>query len=351
MICFGIYACKVTTSQTESLHCMIPKEKRLKLLEQLRSYLQQNSEEFQEIKYRALNANAWFTMENIDLAVKGIEEEFLSPEKLIDWANQYPEIGQLKTVGIIMAGNIPLVGFHDFLCGFVSGHILKIKPSSKDEILLKHFVYKLIEWQSEVQDMVQFPEQLTGCDAYIATGSNNSSRYFEQYFGKYPNIIRKNRTSIALLNGDETEEEMQLLAKDFFSYFGLGCRNVTQVLLPKGYNFEKIFNGCKAFEDLILHHKYKNNYDYHLAIYLLNKIPYWTNNSMLLVENEIPFSAVSVLHFKYYDDLHDEIEQLINNESIQTIVGKGFTPFGQAQKPSLFDYADGVDTMKFLSTL
>jgi len=330
---------------------MIPKEKRLKLLEQFRSYLQQNTEEFQEIKYRALNANAWFTMENIDLAVNGIIEQFLNINLLSAWANHYDAVEHPKKVGIIMAGNIPLVGFHDFLCGFISGHILKIKPSSKDEILLKHIAQKLINWQPEVQEMVQFPEQLTGCDAYIATGNNNSSRYFQQYFGKYPHIIRKNRTSVAILTGEETEREMEMLAHDFFSYFGLGCRNVTQVLIPKNYNFELIFNGCKAYEDLMLHHKYKNNYDYHLAIYLLNKIPYWTNNSMLLVENEIPFSAVSVLHFKYYDNLHDEVEQLKNNESIQTIVGNGFTPFGAAQKPSLFDYADGVDTMKFLSSI
>lgn len=187
-----------------------------------------------------------------------------------------------------------------------------------------------------------------GCDAYIATGSNNTARYFEQYFGKYPHIIRRNRTSVALLDGAETDEELKLLASDVFTYFGLGCRNVTQLYLPEGYDMERLLKIFSLHEDMMMHHKYKNNYDYYLAIYLLNKVPYLTNGSLLMVENELPFSAVSVLHYQYYKDKNAALKKLEDSEDIQCIVGEGNVPFGAAQKPSLSDYADGVDTMSFL---
>jgi hypothetical protein len=270
---------------------------------------------------------------------------------LENWTKQYPKIVSQKKVGMVMAGNIPLVGFHDFLCGFVSGHQLCLKLSSKDEVLLKHLIAKLTEWESEVANEVTIAEQIKNCDAYIATGSNNTSRYFEQYFGKYPHIIRKNRTSVAVLEGNETDEELTLLAKDVFAYFGLGCRNVTQVCVPGGYDFEKLLNIFSNYQDLMLHHKYKNNYDYYLAIYLLNKVPYLTNSSLLLLENSLPFSAVAVLHYRIYGQQENLAEELKNSNEIQTIVGHSFTPFGSAQQPSLTDYADGLDTMHFLCNL
>jgi hypothetical protein len=250
-----------------------------------------------------------------------------------------------------MAGNIPLVGFHDFLCGFLSGHTIFMKLSSKDEVLLRHLIEKLIEWEPEVAAQIHIADNLKNCDAYIATGSNNTARYFEQYFGKYPHIIRKNRTSVAILEGDETEDELYALAKDVFTFYGLGCRNVTQVCVPRGYDFATLQQVFQRYDEYILHHKYKNNYDYHYAIYLLNRVPHISNGSLLMVENELPFSAVSVLHYRYYDDMQALARELEQRNDIQTIVGRGFTPFGAAQVPSLSDYADGVDTMAFLCSL
>ena len=320
------------------------------LLVALGAYMVSDEETWAMAKQRAVDCNAWFTLENIEQAVSEIVGQFLQKDLLESWAKGYAEIAAPKKVGIVMAGNIPLVGFHDFLCGFVSGHELFLKLSSKDDVLLKHLISKMTEWDAEVEEVVHVSDRIKDCDAYIATGSNNSARYFEQYFGKYPSIIRKNRTSVAILEGDETEEEMGLLARDVFSYFGLGCRNVTQLCVPEGYDFTKLIDVFCKYEDLILHNKYKNNFDYYLAIYLLNKVPFLTNNSMLLVENEIPFSAVAVLHYRRYANKEQLVEELKKSDDIQTIVGRNFTSFGKAQKPSLSDYADGVDTMNFLTT-
>ena len=330
---------------------MLAVEKRVDLLVRLGKYMLSDSEQWLEIQEKATYANAWFTPEHIGIAISNITSELLDKNKLHTWLKEYTLPQESRKVGIVMAGNIPLVGFHDFLCGFITGHQLYLKLSSKDDILLKHLIDQLIAWEPEIGQQVHIAEQLKNCEAYIATGSNNTARYFEQYFGKYPNIIRKNRTSVAILEGDETEEELTELGKDVFTYFGLGCRNVTQVCVPKGYDFTSLLEAFKPFTASIHHNKYKNNYDYHLAIYLLNKVPYLTNDSILLVENELPFSPVSVLHYRYYDDLNDLVHELQAGQNIQTIVGRGFTPFGDAQRPSLNEYADGVDTMAFLCNL
>ncbi len=329
----------------------LPLSRRLDLLANLGAYLERNDVNWMDAQDRAVNANPWFTADHISLAIENIADQFLKKEKLEQWVANYTLPKTVKKVGIVMAGNIPLVGFHDFLCGFVSGHHLLIKQSSKDEVLLKYLLLKLGEWEPEVTDQVAIAERLNDCDAYIATGSNNTARYFEQYFGKYPHIIRKNRTSVAVLDGTETDEELALLADDVYLYYGLGCRNVTQVCVPRGYNFERllqVFNKHNNYADL---NKYKNNYDYHLAIYLLNRVPYMSNESLLLVENDLPFSAVSVLHYKYYDDKEALIKQLQASEDIQAIIGRGFVPFGDSQKPALSEYADGMDTMAFLCGL
>ncbi|MFI5196232.1 MAG: acyl-CoA reductase [Chitinophagales bacterium] len=329
----------------------LTRERRIALLCDLGKYMGQNSLEWMDAQDRAVRANAWFTPAHISLAIENIVDQFLQKDKLQQWINHYILPKHIKTIGIVMAGNIPLVGFHDFLCGFVSGHRLLLKLSSKDEVLQKHLLDKLTEWEPEVAQQVQIAERLNNCDAYIATGSNNTARYFEQYFGKYPHIIRKNRTSVALLDGSETDQELSLLADDVYMYYGLGCRNVSQVCVPRGYDFERllrIFNKHNDYADL---NKYKNNYDYHLAIYLLNRVPYMSNESLLMVENELPFSAVSVLHYKFYDNKEKLIEQLTHSNEIQAIIGKGFVPFGASQKPALSEYADGVDTMEFLCGL
>ncbi len=330
---------------------MISTKERIDLLVQLGEYMKSGNEAWLEIKERARNRNAWFDAESINMAVQGITSRFLEEELLTEWVNSYPAPKHSVKVGIVMAGNIPLVGFHDFLCGFITGHSLFIKLSSKDDVLLRHLVDKLIEWQPAVAEQVTFAENLKGCDAYIATGSNNTARYFEQYFGKYPNIIRRNRTSVAVLTGNESENDLLQLGKDIFSYYGLGCRNVTKVFLPEGYDVRVLLDGLRPYGDIIHHHKYKHNYDYYLAIYLLNKVPYHTNDFLLMVENKEPFSAVSVLHYGFYTDKAELLECLQTDDNIQCIVDNVNIPYGQSQFPALTDYADDIDTMMFLSAL
>lgn len=324
---------------------------RIELLDALGHYMRSADDVWLAVKERAAQANPWFSPAHIEAATRGIAEQFLSAAGLRQLAAAYEMPQVPRTVGIVMAGNIPMVGFHDLLCGFMSGHNLALKLSSKDEVLMKHIVSKMISLAPALAGSITIAERLTGCDAYIATGSNNTARYFEQYFGKYPHIIRSNRTSVAVLDGSETDEELLALGNDIYLYYGLGCRNVTQVCVPRGYNFERLLNVLKAYNHYADFSKYKNNYDYHLAIYLLNRVPYMSNESLLMVENDLPFSAVSVLHYRYYDDKGALLAELNSNTDIQAIVGYGAIPFGEAQTPSLTDYADGVDTMKFLTGL
>ena len=328
-------------------------QKRIELLQHLQYYLLSDDEEWINIKTKASFHNGWFTSGFIYLAIKNICSAFLQKEKLEEWITHYhldDNVGG-KNTGIVMAGNIPLVGFHDFLCVFISGHKQTIKLSSKDDILLKHLVDKMIQWEPAIADHIIFADLLKGCDAYIATGSNNSVRYFEQYFSKYPNIIRRNRTAVAILDGTETTAELNLLSDDVHQYFGLGCRNVTKLFVPHEYDFIPLlraFDKYKYFED---HHKFKNNYDYQLSISLLNNVYYMTNGAALLIENDAIFSAISQLNYSFYDDENKLLRGLIGNEDIQCICGHTGIAFGQAQSPSLMDYADGVDTMQFLLTL
>ena len=326
-------------------------EKRISLLSKLGDYLLGQSEDWQRIKTLAVVQNGWFTPEHIDEAVTQIATGYLDATKLRDWLSGYKLPDQPRKVGIVMAGNIPLVGFHDLLCGFLSGHNLLLKLSSKDTVLIEHMIRKLGEWDESVLEQIQTAEMLKGCDAYIATGTNNTARYFEQYFGKYPHIIRKNRTSVAVLDGSETTDEIAALGKDIFSYFGLGCRNVTQLCVPEGYDFTPFLQSMEAYRSFGDHNKYRNNYDYHLALYLLNRVPYLDNGSLLLVENDLPFSAVSVLHYRTYKNGAALIRELQQSPDIQAVIGHGALPFGTAQQPALSDYADGVDTMAFLCGL
>lgn len=329
-------------------------QERIKMLVKLGNFMLSNEEEWINIKERASRENAWFTIEFVEIAVNNIAKSFLKEDLLIEWANKYEvkdtPVSQ-KNIGVVMAGNIPLVGFHDFLCVFISGYKQTIKPSSKDSILIKHLVSKLTEYSVTVETLVQFAENLKGCDAYIATGSNNSSRYFDYYFGKYPNIIRKNRTSVALLTGKETEEELALLSDDIQMYFGLGCRNVTKLYVPVGYDFQLLLDTLKKYGYYFEFHKYKHNYDYQLALQMMGRKYYMTNDSIILVEDPSIFSPVSQVNYEFYSDKESLIKSLTANESIQCIVGKGFVDFGAAQKPSLTDYADGIDTMKFVNGL
>lgn len=328
-------------------------QNRIELIKKLGDYLQANDQEWQDIKQQAYCKNAWFVPEFIDIAVKNIVDNFLDKPLLEQWVKHYhldDNVSQ-KNIGIVMAGNIPLVGFHDFLCAFISGHRQTIKLSSKDDVLLKFLVKKLYSMDVEIQNLVSFAELLKGCDAYIATGSNNTALYFKQYFDKYPNIIRKNKTSVAVLTGDETTGELKNLSNDIHFYFGLGCRNVTKLFVPRDYDFVPLLGAFNDYKYFIDHHKYKNNYDYQLSIMLLNKVYYMTNGSTLLVENPAIFTAISTLNYEYYDNMDSLNELLKKQQDIQCITGKGYIDFGKAQSPDLFSYADGADTMQFLLSL
>nr|WP_294992587.1 acyl-CoA reductase [uncultured Sediminibacterium sp.] len=329
-------------------------QERIQLMARLGEYMLGKDEAWMEVRERAYRENAWFIPEFQDLAIQQIATHFLQPDLLQQLAVDYgvkDTPANPHTVGIVMAGNIPLVGFHDFLAVFISGHPMVIKTSSKDEWLIKHLVKKLYEWEITIQNQVSFAEQLKGCDAYIATGSNNAGRYFEYYFGKYPNIIRKNRTSVAVLDGSETKEELSLLADDIQRYFGLGCRNITQLYVPESYDFVPVLHELKRYEYLMDYHKYKHNYDYHLALLIMGNKYYMNNDSLVLTENISPFSPVSQVHYQFYKDKEALTKMLSENLDIQCVVGHGFIPIGQAQSPGLTDYADGVDTMAFLQQL
>jgi len=331
---------------------MLPLEKRIEVLSWLGQYMLSDDDTWQLTKELAINNNGWFTPGNIELATRNIATQYLDADKLNTWVASYPvQNGQQKHVGMVMAGNIPLVGFHDLLCGFIAGHRLSVKLSSKDTMLMKHLIEKMAEKEPSIAAQITIAEVLKGCDAYIATGSNNTARYFEQYFAKYPHIIRRNRTSVAVLDGTETEGELSQLADDIFSYFGLGCRNVTQVCVPQGYDLTKLIDACNKYADLIYHHKYKNNYDYNLAIHILNNQYYMSNDSIILIENESSFSPISQLHYQYYTNEQEVRATLKNDENIQCIVSKKDIGFGGAQYPQVCDYADGIDTMKFLKEL
>lgn len=327
---------------------------RIDLLVRLGEYILANEPEWAEAKEKAQRQNGWFTAAFIDQSVTAIAHEFLQKEILENWVKTYelPNTNNKpQKVGIVMAGNIPLVGFHDWLCVFTSGHTAIVKPSSKDEVLIKHLLLKMTEWEASISEQTQFAEMLKGCDAYIATGSNNSAGYFDYYFGKYPHIIRRNRTSVAVLSGTETVEELGLLADDVFQYFGLGCRNVTKLYVPENYDFVPLITAFKKYNYLADHHKFKNNYDYNLALHILNKKYFMSTDALLLIEDEQLFSPIGQLNYSFYTDINEVLALLKDNTDIQCITGAGMIPLGKAQCPSISDYADGADTLAFLVNL
>jgi hypothetical protein len=327
-------------------------KERISLLVQLGQYMLSENKEWLETKKKAEQANNWFTSSFIDQSVTTIARQYLSPEALETLCCNYDvadEAREDKIIGLVTAGNIPLVGFHDFLCIFLAGYKMMVKASSKDEVLITHLVKKLSEWDARIASRISFTPMLKGADAYIATGSNNSGRYFDYYFKKYPHIIRRNRTSVAVLTGHETAEELSSLADDVHLYFGLGCRNVTKLYVPVGYHFVPLLEAFRKYAYFIDHHKYKNNFEYYLAISLLNNQYYMTNGSVLLLENSAFFSPISVLNYEYYSDPEEVKVKLTGNSDIQCVCGSDYLAFGQAQFPSVTDYADGIDTMQFLT--
>lgn len=335
---------------------------RITLMTQLGQYFLENLEDLQATIHKACQANPWFTEENIYLSIHNISEDMLQKSKLEQWVAPFPLFNEntknTKLVGIVMAGNIPLVGFHDFLSVFISGCRLKIKLSSKDTVLWEAIVRLLSQWNSKFSNQVEIAERLNNCDAFIATGSNNSAKYFEYYFKKYPHIIRSNRTSIAILTGNESKEDLEQLSDDICNYFGFGCRNVSKIFVPEDYNFEPLIIALDKYAKNIDHNKYKNNYDFQLAIMMLNEVKYMSSQSVLLIPSKSAFAAISVLHYESYKNL-EGLKELINLKEIQCIVAKenlqiegiNILPLGTTQKPSLSDYADGVSILTFLDNL
>jgi hypothetical protein len=301
--------------------------------------------------------NGWFTEDNIRFACESWAAA-LSEENIKKWLSPYQiEEMEPKVVAIVMAGNVPLVGFHDFLSVLISGHKVLAKLSSNDKQLLPYLTGQLLVIEPGFQEFISFTEEkLENFDAVIATGSNNTARYFDYYFGKYPNIIRKNRNSVAVLNGTESAEQLEALANDIFRFFGLGCRNVSKLFIPKDYNFDNFFKAMFTWKHVINDHKYINNYDYNKAVYLMSLLPVLDNEFLLLKEDSGYSSPISVVFYEYYEDteiLRQKLDE--NSESIQCVVADGgivaAIPFGKTQSPQLWDYADGVDTLDFLLKL
>lgn len=312
------------------------------------------SEALEELFIRARNENAWFEKASVQLALDGIGL-FLNHQDLQSWLSDYDlDNIQPKKIGVIAAGNIPLVGFHDLLCVLLSGHYLMIKASTKDQALMQYIVNELCDINPYYKKVITFADRLNEADAYVATGSDNTARYFEYYFKNKPNIIRKNRTSVGILTGQETEEDFIKLGKDIFQYYGLGCRNVSKLFVPKDYDFTPLLDGLQPFKSVGDHHKYRNNYDYNKSIYLVNREPHLDTEFLLVRYSEEMVSPISVLYYEEYTNEEALNARLQASESkIQCKVGlaNDQIPFGDAQKPGLKDYADGVDTMKFLYQL
>jgi len=309
----------------------------------------------------SVNNNGWFIEDNVRYMLTSIGKSLAKPN-IEKWIEPYRDAlensSKGKTVGVVMAGNIPIVGFHDFLSVTISGNILLAKLSGDDDKLLPLIGDLLISIEPGFKDMISFTtNQLKDFDAIIATGSNNTSRYFEYYFGSYPNIIRKNRNGVAVITGDESDDELQNITNDIFMYYGLGCRNVSHIMIPEGYDLTDLLKSCEANNEINLNHKYFNNYEYNKAIYLVNGNKHYDTGNLLLTENSSLSSPVSVIHLNYYSDIKQVNRLLISeNAKIQCIVSvakelAGTILPGTSQSPQLWDYADGIDTMEFLTEL
>jgi len=325
--------------------------------QKISGWLATGDPDFDTLVETSKHHNGWFKPQMVRFAFDGWAN-LLTKEALNEWLSTY-NMGQEdpKTIAIIMAGNIPLVGFHDLLSVLLCGHRALVKLSSNDNILLPFLIKSLVEIEPAFDDRVTFTEdRMKGFDAVIATGSNNTARYFEHYFGKYPNIIRKNRNGVAVLDGTETKQQLEDLAQDVFRYYGLGCRNVSKVYLPRDYNFDQFFGGMYSCKEVIEDAKYMNNYDYNKAVYLMSEIPLLDNEFMLLKEDNAYGSPISVVHYQFYSSLEEVQTQLKTDaKQVQCVVGalgwEHMLDFGEAQVPGLADYADGVDTVKFLMEL
>ena len=355
-------------------------DQRIAAFDKLGRYIESHDERLDAYVQRTAHHNPWFTVENQWRMLDAIAAQYLSAEKLRAWTSSAPALeatyGQAvpstssprlrsakaadagKTVGLVMAGNIPLVGFHDWMTVLLCGHRAQVKLSDKDPYVLPYLSKKLEELGGMPEGATSFVERLKDFDAVIATGSDNTARYFKQYFGKYPHIIRGNRTSVAVLHGTETQAELQALADDVFAYFGMGCRSISKLYVPEGYQFEALLEVLHEHKQLANHSKWRNNYDYNYALYAINKEPFLMTGPVLLRESDELHSRLATLHYEHYADLANvAIDLNAVKEQLQVVVsaapvpGLQVTSPGKAQQPALDDYADGVNTLAFLATL
>ena len=339
-------------------------DKRIDALARLGAFMLSGAPSIQTPIQRAWTQNPWFTPSNIKKSIENIARYFLDRTLLESWVSRYPirDKGPLD-IGLVMAGNIPLVGMHDWIVAFMAGYDTQIKLSSKDKVLLPFFVNAMYEMvDSSLLPTTRFVDRLRGFDAIIATGSDNTAMHFEYYFKDYPNIIRHNRNSVAFLRGNETEDQLIGLGHDVFDYFGLGCRSVSHLLLPGEYDISMLLSVFdRQFADINEHHKYRNNYDYNLALYLLNKIEHHSGSSIILKRDDHIASRIASLNYSYYsseedwplflDLWKDKIQVVVLSTPISDIgasIGSQVA-FGESQHPGLSDYADGVDTMEVLT--
>ena len=314
-------------------------------------------EDFEQLIQLSQSHNGWYTPEQVYFSIQSWAKA-LTQENIDQWTSSYDfTTTESKTIALILAGNIPLVGFHDFISVLVSGHNVLVKTSSDDQHLLPFLAKYLITIDPQLANKITFVEgKLENFDAVIATGSNNTARYFEYYFKDKPSIIRKNRNSVAVLNGQETKEQLIALGEDIFRYFGLGCRNVSKLFVPKGYSFDAFFEAIFEYQDVIHYEKYANNYDYNKAVFLMSNYKLLDNGFLTLKEDSSHASPISSVFYEYYDSL-TEIEKRLESEAetIQCIVSNNLVqnsiPFGQTQRPQLWDYADHVDTISFSLTI
>jgi len=332
-------------------------QQRLDALKNLKNHLLSDPIELQNAIQQARNENAWFTVASCKLAIKNLSIFLLNTSLLNEWAGKYAieKIEQQKKIGLVAAGNIPLISMHDILCVLISGHQLILKISEKDKVLVLYILEYLSNLSNEFKNNIIITNRLKGFDAVIATGSDNSSRYFDYYFQNYPHIIRRNRSSLAVINGKETAEELTALGHDIFDYYGLGCRNISHLLVPDAYDFSNMKEAFMQFKDITEHHKYSNNLDYQRTVYLMNNIPYLNIDHINMIENTALFSPLSCLHYHYYSSSSAADAYILEHiDSLQCICGDtqySNTNIGETQSPGPGDYADNIDTLSFLCNL
>lgn len=328
---------------------------RINALHKLGELIATPSEERTAIVQQA-RRNPWFTVDNVERSLAAATQQYLNADKLNLWLGDHKDPTEPRTIGLVMAGNIPLVGLHDLVAVLATGHKAQVKLSSKDDVLMRYLLNKLQLIAPDLVAHINVVDKLEEFDAVIATGSDNTSRYFEHYFGKYPHIIRKNRNSVAVLTGNESDKQLLALGDDVFSYFGLGCRNVSKVYVPAGYDVTKLLSVWEQFNSLKDHDKYRNNLDYNLSILMLNNVKHYSSEYLVLVPDSSLASRIATLHYEEYTDLqHVTVDLQLNADKIQCIVSEhpelDAIPLGQAQSPALWDYADNVDTLEFLGSI